>query len=131
MDDRERFLRAIDDIPEDVLSAKYGAVSERPKRRARGTVRPAGSGFDRTIDLHGLTRREALAQVKSLIRAVAGSRKRILVITGRGNNSDGNIAVIRDAVCRYLSGEGKGRIEDFCFAAQKDGGDGAIEIVTR
>ena len=105
MDDLERFLRALDEIPDDVLSVKYDSNS-RNVRQKRRSQRKGRTGYDLTIDLHGFTGDAALERVKGILRDAKGRRMKILVITGRGNNSEGNVPVIRDTICQYLAGAG-------------------------
>jgi len=126
--DRQAFLDALDSLPDDLLEAKYEGFKPSQRKRQRKVV---DTTFDRTIDLHGLTRREALLVLTDALQEAKGKSLRLLVITGRGNNSAGNRGVIRHAVKTYLVKAGALYIRDFRQASLKNGGDGAFEILTR
>jgi len=89
----------------------------------RGALR-----IDLELDLHGLTREEALA---SLERFVAGAynrgQKAVLVITGKGNNSPEE-PVLQGAVAGWLRDRGKGMVAEFSPAPRQMGGSGAFVV---
>jgi DNA-nicking Smr family endonuclease len=84
--------------------------------------------IDLELDLHGLTRDEAL---QSLERFVAGAynrgQKAILVITGKGNNSPAE-PVLQGAVASWLRETGKKMVAEFAPAPLKMGGSGAFVV---
>lgn len=126
-DDRELFRKALDNLPADILNAKFEGAP-RPKKPDRSSPRPA---HDTVIDLHGMKRAEALARLQAVLERTKGKRRRILVITGRGNRSEDGIGVLRDAVARYLDTSGAQYIREYGAAAPEYGGDGAFEILTK
>lgn len=126
--DMERFLEAIDNLPEDILSAKFDGGT--PLRKPEPKRRP-GSAFDETIDLHGYTKTEALIALRALLDRTKGRRLKLLVITGKGLNSEDGRGVVREAVFAYLQTAGTLYVREFGFASPKNGGDGAIEILTK
>ena len=126
--DMDIFLDAINNLPDDILRAKYNGYN--PKKTKSSQITPK-SPFDDTIDLHGLTRREALLNLRNTLTYAKGRRLRILVITGKGNHSEDGYGVIREAVCNFLEKEGKVYIREYGFAPRKNGGEGAIEIFTK
>jgi len=126
--DMDIFLEALDNLPDDVIRAKYdGHV---PHKTGQRNVNYR-SAYDETLDLHGLTRREALSDLRNTLTVSKGKRLRLLVITGRGNNSEGGYGVLRKAVLDYLDKAGSLYVRDYGFASAKNGGDGAIEIITK
>ena len=126
MNDMELFLEAINNMPDDIHSAKFdGGVREKKTNSSKSK-----KIFDETIDLHGMSKGEALDTIKKILTRTRGTGKKILVITGRGNNSEDGFGVLRDAVRRYLNGEGSKYIREYCQAPPKHGGDGALIVLT-
>ena len=128
MNDKELFIDAINNLPDDILTAKYDGYLPRKKLQRKHVPE---SPFDKKIDLHGLTKAEALAVLRNTLSLAKGKRRKILVITGKGNKSEGGCGVIREAVLNFLSKAGSLYIREYKFASGKDGGDGAIEILTK
>ena len=126
MDEIEIFLEAINKIPDDPYSAKFDGFETEEKQRQ---TKPKNT-FDMTVDLHGFKKHEAIHKLKMILSKSGNSGQRILVITGRGNNSEDGIGVIRDAIRNYLECSGKKYIRSYYAAPPKYGGDGAIIIVT-
>jgi DNA-nicking Smr family endonuclease len=130
--ERRAFLQAVDklhldvtfqdELPEDVMPLPR-AGSNRLRQLKRGAVR-----ISLELDLHGLTRDEALA---SLAHFVAGAfnrgQKAVLVITGKGNNSPDE-PVLRGAVAGWLRDRGKGMVAEFTPAPRQMGGNGAFVV---
>jgi DNA-nicking Smr family endonuclease len=131
-EERRVFLQAVerlhldvtfrDELPEGVTPL-HPAGSNRLRQLRRGALR-----IDLELDLHGLTREEALA---SLERFVAGAynrgQKAVLVITGKGNNSPEE-PVLRGAVAGWLRDRGKGMVAEFSPAPRQMGGSGAFVV---
>ncbi|HMN03470.1 MULTISPECIES: Smr/MutS family protein [Geobacter] len=131
--DQAAFAEAIARLKLDVnfresLPGDSGAP--RPVSRLRqlknGQIR-----IDLELDLHGLTREEAVA---SLERFIAGAHRRgqkaVLVITGKGNNSSGE-PVLQGAVLSWLRERGKGMVAEFAPAPRDMGGSGAVVVFLR
>jgi len=132
MNDKELFIDAINNMPSDVMSAKYDGHNfcKKPNKKGRNKA-TVDAPFDRTIDLHGYTKSEALAVLRNTLTSARGKRQKILVITGRGNNSEERRGVIREAAINFLEKAGSLYIRRYRFASQKNGGDGALEIFTK
>jgi len=127
-DEIDLFIEAINNLPDDVIRAKFeGRI---PGRKAR-SKNPPDTPFDKTVDLHGLTRKEALRVLQVTLTSARGKRLRILVITGKGKNSGDGRGVIREAVKDYLEKAGSLFVREFKPASRKNGGDGAFEILTK
>ncbi len=125
-EDRELFLKALDNLPANLRKAKFGGASEP---RKRGRTRPK-TVHDTVVDLHGVTREEAVARVQTVLARAKGKHRRILVITGRGNRSADGVGVLREAVARFLETGGACYIREYGFAAPEYGGEGAFDILT-
>ena len=105
-----------------------GVSFELVERLQRGAY-----AFRRHLDLHGHTREEAKV---ALIAFVAGARRDgercVLVVTGRGKRSPDGVAVIRDALPRWLSRSPlRAHVLAFCTARPLDGGPGAFYVLLR
>lgn len=111
-----------DELPEDVTPLRP-AASNRLRDLKRGAIR---IGLE--MDLHGLTREEALA---NLARFISGAynrgQKAVLVITGKGNNSPEE-PVLQGAVSGWLRDRGKGMVAEFAPAPRQLGGSGAFVV---
>ena len=126
-EDRELFRKALDNLPADIHSAKFGGAPP-PRKPERSRPKPT---HDTVLDLHGLTRTEAVARLQTTLEITKGKRRRILVITGRGNRSEDGVGVLREAVARFLETSGSRYIREYGGAAPEFGGDGAFDIVTK
>ena len=126
MNDMDLFLDAINNMPDDVHSAKFDGFI-RGKKRHSSTPKKV---FDIIIDLHGMKKYEALDKIRNILKRAQGKGQQILVITGRGNNSEDGVGVLRKAVRYYLDHEGSRLIRGYCPAPPKLGGDGALIIFT-
>jgi DNA-nicking Smr family endonuclease len=84
--------------------------------------------IDLELDLHGLTREEAMKSLGSFISAAYGrGQKAVLVITGKGNNSPAE-PVLQGAVASWLREKGKAMVAEFAPAPGRMGGSGAFVI---
>jgi len=133
--DRQVFLEAIeelrldvnfrDELPDDVVPIKPLPVN-RMRQLRRGALR-----IDYELDLHGMTRDEAL---ESLARFITGAfnrgQKAVLVITGKGNNSPEE-PVLQGAVASWLADRGKVMVAEFAPAPRQMGGNGAFVVFLR
>jgi DNA-nicking Smr family endonuclease len=131
-EDQEIFLRAVRDLRLDVtfrdeLPDEEKAVKPLPVNRMRQLHRGA-IRIDYQLDLHGLTRDEALESLEAFIASARKhDRKAVLVITGKGNNSPGE-PVLLGAVTAWLRDKGKGLVAEFASAPREMGGGGAIVV---
>ncbi len=112
------------------ISGRAPEVSLRLLRELRGGELPVGG----RLDLHGRTRDEA---VRGVARFVALARERgartVLVIHGRGHNSEPGGAVLRPAVWAWLASAASARagVMAFVSARPRDGGGGATLVLLR
>jgi DNA-nicking Smr family endonuclease len=111
-----------DSLPDDVEPLRPLPVN-RMRQLRRGAIR-----IDYELDLHGLSREEALAGLDAFIRgAFRRGQKAVLIITGKGNNSPGE-PVLLGAVAGWLRNQGKGMVAEFSPAPRQMGGGGALVV---
>lgn len=129
-DEMRAFLQAVESLKLDVRFSDENLELPQPPvsvNRLR-QVRRGGIRIDLQLDLHGLTRDEA---VESLDRFVKGAynrgQKGVLVITGKGNNSPGE-PVLKLAVAGWLREAGKAMVSEFVAAPRDMGGSGAFVV---
>jgi DNA-nicking Smr family endonuclease len=132
--EREAFTQAIgqlkldvtfmDQLPEDEELKPMGA--NRLRQLKRGVI-----SVERQLDLHGLSRTEALAALPSFLQsAIAHGEKAALVITGKGINSPAE-PVLQQAVAGWLREAGKKQVVEFAPAPREMGGSGAFVVFLR
>jgi DNA-nicking Smr family endonuclease len=85
------------------------------------------------VDLHGLTRAEARAEVERFLRAARSAGKRcVLVVHGRGLHSDDQVPVLKEALKTWLAqGRFARHVLAFASARPSDGGTGAVYVLLR
>ena len=81
-----------------------------------------------TVDLHGLTRREAGQKVRAFVREEhRRGRRTVAIVHGKGTHSEGGVGVLREVVVEVLSRGGAAPlVEAFATAPARFGGEGAI-----
>jgi DNA-nicking Smr family endonuclease len=110
-----------DEFPE-VAPIRPLAVN-RMRQLKSGAIR-----IDLELDLHGLTREEALCNLGQFITgAFNRGQKAVLVITGKGNNSPVE-PVLQGAVASWLRDAGKTMVAEFAPAPRQMGGSGAYVV---
>ncbi len=118
----------IADTIEHVEGVAHGVDRRLLRRLRRGEF-----SVQAHLDLHGLTRTEARAEVEPFItRSRALGRRCVLVIHGRGHNSPDQQPVLKPALVSWLSRGRLGRqVLAFCTARPTDGGAGALYVLLR
>lgn len=97
--------------------------ANRMRQIRRGTIR-----LDLEIDLHGLTRDEAVDALAKFIAAAARrGQQAVLVIAGKGLHSPGE-PVLPGAVAAWLAREGKEWVTEWVPAPDNLGGEGAFVV---
>ena len=113
-----------DQVPEDEEIKPLGA--NRLRQLKRGVI-----VVDRQLDLHGLTREEALEALPPFLKsAAAHGEKAVLIITGKGNNSPAE-PVLQQAVAGWLRESGRKLIVEYAPAPREMGGSGAFVVFLR
>ncbi|HBG05196.1 MAG: DNA mismatch repair protein MutS [Geobacteraceae bacterium GWC2_58_44] len=133
-DDEEQriFLQAVEALKMDVrfsdeLPEEESSQHQLPVNRLR-QVRRGGIRIDLQLDLHGLTRDEAVENLERFVKgAYNRGQKGVLVITGKGNNSVGE-PVLKAAVTAWLRDRGKSMVTEFAPAPGEMGGSGAFVV---
>lgn len=89
--------------------------------------------FHRHLDLHGMSRDVAHDEIARFVTVARRDGERcVLIITGRGKSSPNGIAVLRDALPRWLSRSPlRAHVLAFCTARAVDGGPGAFYVLLR
>jgi DNA-nicking Smr family endonuclease len=89
--------------------------------------------FQDYIDLHGLTKQEAAIRLRDfLVRSRALGNRCVLVVHGRGLNSENNVSVIKQNIPAWLKTSPlKHMVLAFCTARPYDGGTGAVYVLLR
>lgn len=130
----EAFAQAIGNLKLDVTFSDRIPEEDELKPLGTNRLRQLKRGViavDRQLDLHGLTREEALeALPRFLTSAAAHGEKAVLVITGKGNNSPGE-PVLQQAVAGWLRDAGKKLVVEYAPAPREMGGSGALVVFLR
>lgn len=83
------------------------------------------------LDLHGLTREEALTELPRFLRSARQrGQAAALVITGKGNNSPAE-PVLQQAVAAWLRDAGRELVLEYSPAPRELGGSGAFVVFLR
>lgn len=132
--EREAFAQALDQLKLDVVFSDKFPEDDELKPLGANRLRQMKKGVirvDRQLDLHGLTREEALEALPSFVRnARAHGEKAVLIITGKGYNSPGE-PVLQQAVAAWLRDAGKEFVVEFAPAPREMGGSGALVLFLR
>jgi DNA-nicking Smr family endonuclease len=111
-----------DNLPEDDTPGPARKIS-RMRQLRRGSIR-----LNLEIDLHGLTRDEALDALASFIPAACRrGQQAVLVIAGKGAHSPGE-PVLQGAVSDWLATKGGEWVAEFTLAPDTLGGEGAYVV---
>jgi DNA-nicking Smr family endonuclease len=96
-------------------------------------LRTGGFRIQGTLDLHGLTRDKAQAALDPFIgQARREGHRCVLVITGKGLNSEDQIPVLRTGLQQWLTrGRLARQVLAYCSAQPADGGAGAVYVLLR
>lgn len=131
--ENEAFAQAIKQLRLDVtFTEKFPDEELKPlganrlRQLKKGIIR-----VDRQLDLHGLTREEALVALpRFLHNARYHGEKAVLVITGKGINSPEE-PVLQQAIAAWLRDAGKEYVVEFAPAPREMGGSGAFVVFLR
>lgn len=85
------------------------------------------------LDLHGLLKEEAKAELETfLVRCRQQAKRCVLVVTGRGLHSKDQVPVLKEALKRWMLTERFARhVLAFASARPHDGGSGAVYVLLR
>ena len=114
----------VDSLPDD------GELQPLSNNRLRQVKRGVVS-VDYQLDLHGLTREEALlALPRFLLSARQKGQKAALIITGKGHHSPEE-PVLQQAVASWLRDAGRDLVVEYAPAPREMGGGGAFVVFLR
>lgn len=119
----------VDKIGDGVAGRAADVSAELLRGLRRGDHRP-----EARLDLHGQTREASLRAVERfLLRSRAEGHRAVLVIHGRGQNSEAGEPVLRPAVHEWLASAASARagVMAFAPAPARAGGTGATVILLR
>ncbi len=129
------FLQEIEKLKLDVrFEDDLGEHDERPRPLGVNRLRHLKRGIiqvNRQLDLHGLSREEALDALEPFIASArSAAEKAVLIITGKGLHSVGE-PVLQQAVAGWLRDQGRSMITEYAPAPQEMGGGGAFVVFLR
>lgn len=131
---RKTFLQELDKLKLDVRFEDRLPEDDELRPLSGNRLRQVKRGIirlDRQLDLHGLTREEALEALAAfLTSARQAGEKAALVITGQGlHSADG--PVLQQAVAGWLRDQGRGLVLEYAPAPRELGGSGALVVFLR
>lgn len=131
---RKTFLQELDKLKLDVRFEDRLPDEEELRPLAGNRLRQVKRGIirlDRQLDLHGLTREEALQALPGFLRSARmAGEKAVLVITGQGlHSADG--PVLQQAVAGWLRDQGRALVLEYAPAPRELGGGGALVVFVR
>lgn len=128
------FLQEISRLQLDTRFADQAPDDEEMKVLSGNRLRQVKRGIvsvKHQLDLHGLTREEALADLPRFLRsALQMEQKAVLIITGKGKHS-AEEPVLQQAVGAWLRGDGRELVLEFAQAPREMGGSGAFVVFLR
>ena len=115
-------------LPELSLDNQPGLDKSTARKMARGQVK-----IEARLDLHGMTQDQAAGALEKFIESAYRNAKReVIVVTGKGGRTQGEVGVLRQMTPQWLNREpNRSRIVAFSHAAPKDGGEGALYVRIR
>lgn len=122
--DKALFLQALDTIPAEGLDKDL--PEHNPQGRFRKLKKSKSGNPADVLDLHGMTREEALKALSRFVgHAFARKRKTLIVITGKGLRSKGGRSVLKPAVEQWILTQGRYYLRAYSDAPRAYGGRGA------
>lgn len=117
-----------DELPDRVEGTMHGLDRRILSRLKRGDYPVEGR-----LDLHGLQQAKAKDQVERFLEQSRDQQKRcVLIIHGRGLNSEEQIPVLKRGVITWLEqGRSRAHILAYASAQPKDGGAGALYVLLK
>ena len=129
-DDGALFISALGNL-EKVFQDRIDPATEEPSSRRIRNFGKKRIDPEDTLDLHGLTRPEALQRVRFFLEKCSYNGLRtVLIVTGKGKGSEGE-GVLRSAVMDFLEGQGGQWISAWGVAPRNLGGEGALAVFLR
>jgi len=107
----------------------HGSTAGVDKRTAE-RFKKGDMEIEARLDLHGLTREAAhTALTRFILGSAEAHRRMVLVITGKGRQSEDGAGILKTEVPRWLNEPGlRGLILSFSYAQPRHGGEGALYV---
>lgn len=134
------YLQSMDDIFTGKLEFSLEYTNEFIQGRVVGMdvaimskLRAGAFSPEGHLDLHGQNLEQAYATLATFIKhAYQNGKRHLLIITGRGKNSPGGTAILRERVQSWFTRDPFKRVVlAFCTAKPSDGGGGALYLLLR
>ncbi|MCB1051095.1 MAG: Smr/MutS family protein [Acidobacteria bacterium] len=123
------FLQAIQSI--EVVPNK-DAPDRQPDLPTRKIKVSKKESVEEVLDLHGLTKEEALVQLTQFcVQNFISASPSGLVITGKGLHSQGGSPILKPAVEQWILTQGKRYVKAYAEAPRAFGGRGALVLYFR
>ena len=130
----ELFIQEIGRLKLEVRFSETSAEEDELKPLSGNRLKQLKRGVitvDHQLDLHGLTRDEALAALPRFLRSARlKGQIAALVITGKGLNSPGE-PVLQQAIAAWLRDTGRELVIEYAPAPREMGGSGAFIVFLR
>ncbi len=95
-------------------------------------LRATAGGVRPTLDLHGLSVKEALRTTAEFVEtSFRSGLSPVRIVYGKGLSSPGGRGVLREVIPRWCKREGRGWVKSFKREVDLKGGDGAILLFLR
>ena len=131
---RKTFLQEVEKLQLDVRFEDQLPEEEELRSLAGNRLRQLKRGviqLNRQLDLHGLTREEAIESLGPFLQSARNSgEKGVLVITGKGTHSVEG-PVLQQVVAAWLRDQGRILISEYAPAPAEMGGSGAFVVFLR
>ena len=110
-------------------AAEVGYVAPGVDRRELRKLKRGDYAPGSTLDLHGQTAAEAVANVKQFIDSRRHRHRCVSIVHGRGLHSKGNVSVLKTRVREFLRRQPA--VLAYADAPRTDGGSGAVYVLLR
>lgn len=131
---RKTFLQEVEKLQLDVRFEDHLPEEEELRSLAGNRLRQLKRGviqLNRQLDLHGLTREEAIESLAPFLQSAYGAgEKGVLIITGKGNHSVEG-PVLQQIVAAWLREQGRTWMSEYAPAPPDMGGSGAYVVFLR
>ncbi len=131
---RKTFLQEVEKLQLDVRFEDSLPSEEELRPLAGNRLRQLKRGIiqlDRQLDLHGLTREEAIQSLAPFLAAARNAgEKAVLIITGKGVHSAEG-PVLQQVVAGWLRDQGRDLVSEYAPAPREMGGSGAFVTFLR
>ena len=120
----EEFIKSMENFP--LIPEKSADFSSLPNKIK--IPKKANLSVDDTLDLHGLTVKQASDKLERFfVSAKSEKMKILLIITGKGKHSKGNPS-LKPFVEKWFKNDGKFFIRNYGIAPKIHGGEGAFIV---